>query len=436
MGDTAAASDGHGLTVGRAFAALASSHLLRTFAGFVFWVVVARLAPTSAVGLAGAVVASVTLLSPFTSLGLSSFLMAELPRMPAAAGRELFRVGSAVLVVVTLVTGLLWCGAGLLLGGDGGSSLGASVGSAGVAALFVAILVLTTVGFSWDDAALGLDRSGAQVTRNLVAALGRFPVLLAWPAVVGDVDAVAVLVAWVVPLAVSLVVFALQTRVLAGSRTAPARARQLLATHWSTSLGHYFLDVSLGAGPLLVPVIAAAVLAPRDNGWFTVAWMAASVVFVAPFALATSMFASHAARGSAAFLRSCRRALPVGLGLAAGGCLGTWLLGPLVFRLFGADYVEASLPLMSVLVLGGFWMVVKDLLLDWLRLDRRFVLGTALALGATAGDVVGALVGGLVLGGGHGVAVGWVVASAGQALLASPLVVDFIRRIVGAPAEV
>lgn len=424
-----AARRGRGSSLLPAFAALASSHLVRTGAGFVFWVLVARLAPASAVGVAGAVVAAVALLTRFTSLGLGSFLMAELPRLAPDAARRLVRVATTVLSVVTLVAAVLWC-AGTLLLSDPGSSLAAGARSPAVAALLVATAVLTTVTSVWDYGALGLRHPGAQVVRNLVASLGRFPLLLAWPALGGDVDAVAVLACWAVPMAASALVFAAQVRLAEGWRQHRGPGRELVVAHWRTSLGHWLLDVSLAAGPLLVPVVAAAVLAPRDNGFFTVAWMAASVVFVAPFALATSLFADSAAHGSDDFARRCRRVLPAGLGLVLAGCAGTWLLGPLLFRLFGDDYVDGSLPATSVLVVGGFWMVVKDLVLDWWRLDRRFRLATSVAATCTVLDVAGALAGGLLLGGGQGVAVGWVVASGVQAVLAAPLLLPFARAVV------
>ncbi|CAB4743452.1 unannotated protein [freshwater metagenome] len=417
-----------------AFLALASSHVVRTLAGFVFWVLVARLSPAVEVGVAGAVVATVTLLSRFTSLGLGSFLMAELPRLEAAPARRLVRVGTGAVVAVTTPVALLWCGAALLLDPGAGSSAGAAVASLAVAVLLVATTVATTVTSVWDYAALGLRRPGAQLTRNLVAAFGRFPLLLAW-SLLGDVDAAAILTCWFVPLLASGLVLAVQVRLAQGRRSAADSSRDLLLAHWRTSLGHWLLDVALAAGPLLVPVVAAAALAPRENAFFTMAWMAASVVFVAPFALATSLFADAAQHGPDAFAARCRRVLPVGLGLVLAGCVGTWVVGPLFFRVFGEEYVDASLPVMSVLVLGGFWMVVKDLLLDWYRLGRRFALATGVALTATVLDVAGALVGGFVLGDGRGVAVGWVGASALQLLLASPLVLGFVRRMLAARPE-
>ena len=415
------------------FLALASSHVVGTLAGFVFWVLVARAAPARDIGVAGAVIATVALLTRFTSLGLGSFLMAELPRLEPLPARRLVRVGTAAVVVATTTAALLWCGAVLLLDPGAGSSAGAGVASLGVAALLVATTVATAVTSVWDYSALGLRRPAAQLTRNLVSALGRFPLLLAWP-LLGEVDAVAILVCWLAPLAVSGLVLAVQVRLAQGIGTAGDRPRDLLLAHWRTSLGHWFLDAALAAGPLLVPVVAAATLAPTRNAFFTVAWMAASVVFVAPFALATSLFADAAAQGPDAFAQRCRRVLPVGLALVAAGCAGTWLVGPWIFRVFGPEYVDASLPVMSVLVLGGFWLVLKDLLLDWYRLDRRFALATTVALVATVLDVAGALVGGLAIGDERGVAVGWVASSGLQVLLAVPLLIGFARRMTAETA--
>lgn len=417
-----------------AFMALASSQLLGTAAGFVYWVLAARTAPASAVGTAGAVVATVALLVRFTSLGLGSFFLAELPSMGYAGARRVVRAGTLALVCVSVPVGLLWWGGTRLLAADD-SALRAGVGTATLGSLFVLLLVTTTLCSAWDFAAIGMSRSSAQVTRNVVVSLGRFPLLLAWPALVGDVDATALLCTWLLPMVVSAVVLAVQVRLLAGRREDGPPARRLLATHARTSVGHYLLDVSLAAGPLLVPLVAAAVLVPREHGFFTVAWMAASVVFVAPFALGTALFASSAGMGEPEYLRRSRRVLPAGLALSSAGILGTWLLGGWFFLLFGEEYVDESLPIMSVLVLAGLAMVVKDVLLDWLRLARRFRLATGLALGASASEVVGALLGGAVGGDGTGVALGWVAASAVQLLVAAPLLVRFLRAMAAVRAE-
>ena len=188
-----------------AFMALASSQLLGTAAGFVYWVLAARTAPASAVGIAGAVVATVTLLIRFTSLGLGSFFLAELPSMAYAAARRVVRAGTLALVCVCVPVGLLWWGGTLLLAADD-SAIRAGVGTVTLGSLFVLILVTTTLCSAWDFAAIGINRSAAQVTRNLVVSLGRFPLLLAWPAVVGDVDATALLCTWLLPMVVSAAV--------------------------------------------------------------------------------------------------------------------------------------------------------------------------------------------------------------------------------------
>ena len=416
-----------------AFAALASSQLLGTAAGFAYWVLAARTAPASAVGTAGAVVAAVALLVRFTSLGLGSFFLAELPGMTYGAARQVVRVGTMALVCVGVPAGVVWWVATLVLASED-SALRAGLDTVQLGLLFLVVLVLTSTVSAWDFAAIGLSRSSAQVTRNLVVSLGRFPLLLGWPWVVGDVDATALLLTWVLPMVASAVLMSAQLRLLAPREDAGSSSRRTVLIHARTSGGHYLLDVALSAGPLLVPLVAAAVLHPDDNGFFTVAWMAASVVFVAPFALGTALFASSAGSGEPEYLRSSRRVLPAGLALSSCGILGTWLLGGWFFLLFGDEYVEGSLPIMSVLVVAGLAMVVKDVLIDWLRLARRFRLATGLALAASISEVLGAMLGGLLGGDGTGVALGWVAACAAQLVVAAPLLLRFLRAVAASRA--
>lgn len=440
-GSSGSGSSRAGLRLLPAFIGLASSQLIGTIAGFAFWLVAAKSATPAAVGVAGASVAAVGLLSKVTSLGVGSLFLAELPRLEGPQTHRFVRAGTFVLVVASLVAGGLWWAGASLVGSGGGSALRAAVGSPALGGLFIGILLLTTVAAAWDFGAVAVNKGGAQVTRNVVASVGRMAVLLTWVVVVGEPSATVLLSTWLVPLAVSVAVFAARTGIVSRGptgRTVAADAapqfglRGLLVHYARRAMGHHAIDLSLSVGPLLIPLVAAALLVPRENGFFTMAWMFSTVVFTAPFMLGTALFASSAAGGENAYLRSSRRALPAGLALSASGIVGTWLLGKWALGIFGAEYAEKSWIVVAVLVLAGPAMVVKDVVLDWLRLTDRLWTAAALALGASLVEVVGAVVGGIVGGEGTGVAIGWVVATTAQLIVGLPILVPFLRGVVGA----
>lgn len=405
------------------FAALASAQLVSAVAGFAFWLLAARLVPPGQLGTAAAGLAAVTLLAPLTSLGLGTLLVVELPGHPRGDALRMLRTAVLLLVGVGALAALLCVlGAGLLPETADGP-LARVLGDPWLAVLFVLVAGTTTATAVLDQAVLGIGRPGVQVTRNAIASVGRFPVLLGL-ALAGDVGARGLLLAWLVPLVLSLGVTLVQVR---PPRAEPGSAHlATLLRYWRSALAHHALGLALASGPLVVPVIAGALLTPVDNAHFTISWMVATFVFIPPYMLATALFASTASQGMARFATSMRRTLPLALGLSAVLWLGTLAGGDLVAHAFGSSYGDHSGHLLSLLALGGLWMVVKDHLVAQYRVQRRLGFATGLAVVSVAFEASGAALGGH-LGGADGIALGWLAAAAAQAVAGAPIVLGLVR---------
>src|SRR5690606_6169379 len=125
----------------------------------------------------------------------------ELPLLEGPETRRLVRAGTFVVVSASLVAGGLWWAGASLVGNDGDSALQAAAGSPALGGLFVGILLLTPVAAAWDLGAVATNKGGAQVTRNVVASVGRMALLLGWVLAVGEPSATVLLSAWLVPLA-------------------------------------------------------------------------------------------------------------------------------------------------------------------------------------------------------------------------------------------
>lgn len=412
------------VTVLGAFLSLTSAQLISTAAGFVFWLVTARVVDPVDLGVAAAGLAAVALLSKVTTVGLGTLLVVELP--PRDPGEALRILRAAVLLLVGLgaAAGLLCVLASdLLLSDATGGPLAEVLTDPWLAGLFVAIGGATTAANVLDQAVVGVARGGVQVTRNTVASLGRFPVLVGL-AVAGDVDAAGVLLTWLVPLLLSLVVALAQLRPPVG--TPRGGELRLLIGYWRSALAHHALSLALASGPLIVPVVAGATLTSVENAHFTVAWMIATFVFIPPYMLATALFASSASRGIDQFATSMRRTLPAGLLLSGVLCLGTFVGGGLLTSAFGSTYGANSRTVLGLLALGGLWMVVKDHLVAQYRVQGRLGFATGLAIVSVLMEAAGAAIGGH-LGGATGIALGWLGAAVAQAVVGAPIVLGLLR---------
>ena len=166
----------------------------------------------------------------------------------------------------------------------------------------------------------------------------------------------------------------------------------------------------------MVPVVAGLTLTSVENAEFAIAWLMATFVFLPPYLLAAALFAHGANLSTEEFRTSMEKTIPASLLLSAALCVGAWVFGQPVLRIFGGDYATESWQILALLVPAGLWMVFKDHLVALWRSQRRFGLATRLAGAAILLEIAGATIGAL-LGGAIGLCLGWLTAMLLEALL-------------------
>ena len=411
------------------FTSLVGAQVIGSGLGFLFWVVAARGVPAATIGIVSAAVTAQAMLGKVATLGVGTHLIGELGLHSPRDQRSLLRAS----VVVVASAGLVLAVCFALVAGLGHATLSQAFRDPAALAVFAAGVAATAVGEMLDRAVLGARRSTLQVLRNLVAAGLRFPLAVGLIAA-GWTTTASLLVCWALPLAVS--------GALVFRRLFPGRpegrhevgVRDQARRHGPQALRQHALDLSLGAGPLLMPVVAGATLAPEVNARFAVAWLVATFVFIPPYMLATALFSASVNEPVDDFLRRARQTIPGGLALSLALCAGAWLLGHWFLQVFGPEYADESALLLWLLVPAGLWMVVKDHLVALWRVQRSVSTAAGLAAGGTLLEVVGAAVGAHV-GGAPGLCVGWLLALGVEAYGAAPLVHGILRAPIGSAAD-
>jgi hypothetical protein len=353
-------------------------------------------------------------------LGYGTLLVGELPGRPAPEQRVI--IGHAAVVVSTAgaLLGLLWVGISPLIG----HTFQRAVSDPGSVLLFVAGVAGTGVGAMLDQAVLGLGRAGAQVTRNLIASSCKFPLILLL-VMFGARSHLTVLIAWVIPLLLSVLVLWRRLRLArADVPFEPLRAH--LRRYARPALLNHALNMSLAASSLFLPTIAGAVLDAHDYAAFSLAWLVATFVFIPPFMLAVALFATSVGDESA-FRAQARRTLPIGLAVGGVGYLAAGTLAGPIMATFGSRYESVGASVLRTVALGVLALVVKDHLFALYRVRERMVPAAAIAIAGLicelAGGAAGAVVGGPV-----GLGAGWVIALYVQAVLMVPVVLRSVRR--------
>ncbi|HEX5240871.1 MAG TPA: MATE family efflux transporter, partial [Candidatus Limnocylindrales bacterium] len=339
------------------------------------------------------------LVAQVATIGLGTVLMGELSEHHAAA-RSLVSssVGLSALTGAILGTAFILVAAWIV------PQLGSFVMPAGIAAFALGVAV-TASGLVTDQALLGLRRGGLQLVRNGLASVVKLAALVGIAVVAGSVtSSIGLFSTWVVGSVVSLLVLLVLAR----------RADDASRPIWRAGEGigrlavrHHLLNLSILAPGLLLPLVVTATTSAETNAYFYIPYVVASFIWAIPAALATAVYAA----GARDVDRLAHRVrLVFALSLAAGIATNLVLLPgaqPLL-SIFGRNYASESVTLLRLFGLGIFPITLNSLYVPIVRVERKFLVGTALmllslvielavvAIGASRGGLAGAGLGWLI----------------------------------------
>jgi O-antigen/teichoic acid export membrane protein len=384
-----------------------------------FWWLAARGFSQDAVGLATAAVAAMTLLGFLATLGLGTLLMGELPQRESGR-RSLINTALLAVFAVGAALGLLFAVVAPLV------SAAFEPIAATPAALIVFVLgvALTALVFVLDEALIGLLRGGLQLSRNTVFAAVKFAALIPALVLLADAGPGWIYAAWVVGIAASFLVLIrfFRERIETDS---PRPDFTVLRGMRKSAMSHFGFNLGLEAATLSLPILVVALISPRANASFYVAWMIAGHLVIVPASLGTVLYpigSSDPGRMSRGLLLTVKVSFAFGL-------LANLVLLPLaspLLGIFGASYAATGTTPLHIMALAVFPLTIKALYVAIHRVERTLKVGLPVVWGGALLELgaatVGALVGGLT-----GVAVAWLAATVVQSFVMAPSVLRAFR---------
>lgn len=400
----------------RSAAALVSTSIVTSGLGFVYWAVAARAFQPSDVGESATAIAAMSLIAPFTVLGLGTVLVAQLPKMDK--GRT--QLVSTAAVITGMVGTVVALVCAFVLPGDflGLPGIGTEFG---MTVLFTAAVATQSIGYMLDMALLSVIGGGMQLVRNSVQAVVKLVLLIAFALMLKHYGSVSIFNSWfaanVVSIVVVIIVMMRQHRVSLWE-TMP-KLSALRGLHF-TAAKHHMLNVALFTPFFAMPILANVILGSEQAAYLYATWSVAGFLFYVPIALATALFASGS-RDSGTFLMEFRFTLRSALLICTAANVGILLLGHWVLRIFGEAYAANGRTALILMCLGGFGLIIKDHHVALARVTgmvgREAILIGALGLGELVGAGIGASLGGIT-----GLGLGWLIAVGLEALVCGPLV--------------
>lgn len=388
---------------------LVATTVLNSGLGFIYWWVAARHFQPSDIGFAAASISAMMLLGNAGMLGLGTLLIGELPRQ---SGQQASLIATALLTagIASAVLGLGFSTVAPKISLD----LEPLSGSLPNVLLFTLGVSFTAVALVLDKALIGLLRGDLQLGRNALFSTVKLGALLLSASLSVASGGLLIHASWVVGTVVSLAAFAILALVRQEGSGVYRLQWVLLRGLRRAALEHHALNLALAAPTYMLPIVVTAALSASTNAYFYSAWMVATVVvFIAPGALTTAVYAVGA-RAPAALAQRIRFTLPLALlaGLLANGFVS--LGADAVLGLFGSDYAERARWPLGILALAVFPQIVKDHYVAIVRVNDQ--VGRAAFLAGAGGllEVIAAAIGAAV-GGLAGLTLGWLAALCAEA---------------------
>lgn len=333
--------------------------------GFAFWVVAARFYSTEAVGLAGAIIPAIALLSALSELGLGYGLIRFLP----GAGDKTNQIMSSSLTLCLLAS--LAASLVFLFGLDLWSPALLVLRSRPV---YFAAFVLFTLAFTFRALAGSIFiahlRAKFVFVTTLVVRSAALPLLLLFTVFFSGFISIVAALGIATMISLGIVVFVLLPRTRKGYFPRPQISKQVIKEIIPYSIGNH---IGLVLGALitwLLPLIVVNAIDAEANAYFYVCWAIALAIGVIPTGLATSAFAESSHREEDLLL-NIRRALRLSFLLQIPIIALILGIGDKLLLLYGAEYSEAGATTLRLLALSALPGTVCGLYIVYARVRKR-----------------------------------------------------------------
>ena len=348
--------------------------------GYLYWIVAAHIYAAHDLGLAAALISTMTLASILSSQGIGWTLLQLLPARPAGRAWSLTLTAS---LTTGLLTGL--CAAAIVVVALPlfAPQLAIVGRDTAYTVSFLAGVALTTMGSLVDYVFTAERAADNMLVRNVILAAIKIPLLLL-PLLLAQAGAFGIFGTWVLATAIgALAGMALVLRLGRSYRPAMRGTRGQVHAMLSSLAGNHVITVGGLAPMYLLPLFVTARLSATDNAYFYITWRLAGLFFM----VSPSVAASLAAEGSHARSDLWRTARSSILLIAA--LLGPVMLlfligGHAIMAAFGPRYARHGLALLVILTVSALPDAITNVYVAVLRVQQRLRHAALLNLGMAA----------------------------------------------------
>ncbi|MDP2216450.1 MAG: oligosaccharide flippase family protein [Methanolobus sp.] len=323
--------------------------------GLLFWIVAARTVSSEDIGLATAAISAAALILALSMFGLDQGLVRYLPEV-----KEKNSFYSSI-VILTLAFSLTISGV-FLIGINVFSPVLSFIRESWFLLAFLAYIFVTSIHSIQNIAFIAIRRADLSMTLNLLLGM-RVPALLflAPFGVIGVFSAFGV--AYLVTLLVGL--FILYRYGLSITRNFDITSIKKILKF---SLGNYSAGIFSMAPVTIIPIMILNTIGAKEGAYFYIAYSIASLLFVIPTAVSTSLFVegSHNLPLKENVLKSVKLIFI----LLIPALIIIFLFGDKILLLFSREYSDKSFEMLQLLAISSIFSAVISIYISIKKIQK------------------------------------------------------------------
>jgi len=341
---------------------LAANSIIGSLTGFIFWIIAARLFSTEDIGLASTIISAIGLLALLSNFGFNISLIRFLPELKDKS-TTLINSCSLVSVSVAFILSIIF-----LYGTDFLSPSLSSVKSSGLfAMIFVSFTMLMVLASLHESVFVGFRKVDFSFRKMLIQNIIKIPLIFLFKAFgsLGIISAFGI--AYLIATVVSVVI--LIPRINPNYKLSCDINLKMLKSISSYSAGNYLAWIFESLPNFIFPIIITNTLNAEKAAYFYIAWMIASILFIIPKSLATSLFA-EGSHNKNTIKQNSMKSIKTSLVLVAMAMIILFFTADKILLLFGSEYSANSRNLLFILTISALPMIINSIYISIKRIEK------------------------------------------------------------------
>jgi O-antigen/teichoic acid export membrane protein len=356
---------------------LLSNNIATTALGFLFWLVVARYYTANDIGISIALISASGLITNLASFGLWQSVIRYLHKQEDKIG--FINTCLTIILVFSIIFSIIF-----IYGIEIWANRLAFIKSSYVyILLFIVFTALSSINYMLNNIFVAYQNARYSFLQTVILSLLKIPlaITLSYVATI-----LGIFGSWgfAITVAVTISLFTFMKSVQPHYSLYPKIKWTTIKEIFNFSLANYIVGLIGGTPALIFPIIILQVLSADDSAYFYIAFSIASVLFMIPSALSTSLYAEGCVQEST-FRMNKKQAIKQAYLMLAPALAIIIFFGDKLLLLFGKSYSINGHFLLTVLAISSLFMVHSSFYITYLKINLRNMEFEALTLISTIG---------------------------------------------------